>query len=112
MRIGDLPHAVSAVKGHWNPAFPDRSSATDGWVGFTPSKDHPASRQQLRSTVSRQMGHGYLLEYVSISLPPPNSNSRPLEPEEKTLHARAAGSLTAVFMLANRPAHALELIQP
>lgn len=112
MHIGDLPHAVSAVKGHWNPEFPDRSSEVDSWVGFTPSRDDLTSRQQLRSTVNRQMGHGYVLEYVSISLPPPNSNSRPLEPKEKVLHAKAAGALTAVFKLANRPVHALQLIQP
>ena len=111
MRIADLPHPITSVKGHWNPEFPDRSSARDGWVGFTPSKDDPASRQQLRATVSRQMGHGYVLEYVSLSRPPPNPNSRPLTAGEKALHAKAAGALTAVFKLANRPVHARELIE-
>src|SRR5271168_797390 len=106
MRISDLPHRVSAVKGHWNPELPDRASDIDGWVGFTPSQDTPSSREGLRSTVNRQMGHGYILEYVGISLPPPNPNGRPLTLEEKALHARAAVSLTAVFKLANRSVHA------
>ncbi len=112
MRISDLPHRVSAVKGHWNPEFPDRASDIDGWVGFTPSRDTPSSREGLRSTVNRQMGHGYVLEYVLISLPPLNPKGRPLTLEEKALHARAAGSLTAVFKLANRPVHAHDLIRP
>jgi 5-methylcytosine-specific restriction enzyme A len=112
MRIGNLPHRVSSVKGHWTPVFPDRSAAAknDGWVGFTPSKDAAASRGQLRSTVGRQMGHGYVLEYVSISQPNPNPNSPRLTPEERELHAKAAGSLTAVFKLGNRPAHTREYI--
>jgi 5-methylcytosine-specific restriction protein A len=112
MRIADLPNPVSAVKGHWNPEFPERSSLVDGWVGFTPPRDDVASRQQLRATVSRQMGNGYVLEYVSMSRPPPNHNSRPLTPEDKATHTKAAGSLTAVFKLANRPAHAQKLIAP
>jgi 5-methylcytosine-specific restriction enzyme A len=114
MRISDLLEQVSAVKGHWNPEFPDRSSDSIGWVGFTPSRDEPSSRQQLRTTVHRQMNHGkgYVLEYVTISRPPPNPDSRPLTPEEKALHAKAAGALTAVFKLANRPVHAQELMRP
>lgn len=109
MRISDLPRAISAVKGHWNPVI-RRSDAGDIWVGFTPSSDDPSSRQQLRSTINRQMGHGYVLEYVSISLPPPNPTARPLTQEEKALHATAAGALTAVLKLANRPVHARDLI--
>jgi 5-methylcytosine-specific restriction protein A len=58
------------------------------------------------------MRQGYVLEYVTISLPPPNPDSRPLTPEEKALHAKAAGALTAVFKLANRPVHAHELMRP
>jgi 5-methylcytosine-specific restriction enzyme A len=114
MRITDLPQQVSAVKGHWNPEFPDRSSDSIGWVGFTPSRDEPSSRAQLRSTVHRRMKHGqgYVLEYVTISLPPTNPGSRPLTPEERVLHAQAAGALTAVFKLANRPVHARELMRP
>jgi 5-methylcytosine-specific restriction enzyme A len=114
MRIGDLPQQVSAVKGHWNPEFPDRSSDSIGWVEFTPSRDAPFSRSRLRSTVHRQMKHGqgYVLEYVTISLPPTNPGSRPLTSEEKLLHAKSAGALTAVFKLANRPVHARELMQP
>lgn len=56
------------------------------------------------------MGKGYVLEYVSISLPSPNPNSRPLTPEEKATHAQAVGALTAVFRLANRPVHAREIV--
>ena len=58
------------------------------------------------------MNQGYVLEYVSIAQPPPNPNSRPLTPEEKALHAKAAGALTAVFKLANRPVHAHETMRP
>lgn len=58
------------------------------------------------------MRQGYVLEYVSISRPPPNPGSRPLTPEEKAVHARAAGALTGVFKLANRPVHARELMPP
>jgi 5-methylcytosine-specific restriction protein A len=56
-------------------------------------------------------GNSYVLEYVTISLPPPNPGSRPLTPEEKVLHDKAAGALTAVFKLANRPVHARELMR-
>ena len=72
MKIGDLPKRVRGVKGHWNPAFPERREKPyDGWVGFTPTKDHPEARSSLRGTIDQQMGDGYILEYVSIALPPP-----------------------------------------
>jgi len=58
------------------------------------------------------MKQGYVLEYVTISLPSPNPNSRSLTSEEKALHAKAAGALTAVFKLANRPVHAHHLMGP
>ena len=58
------------------------------------------------------MGNGYVLEYVTLSLPLPNSGGRPLTQEEKDLHASAAGSLTAVFQLVDRSVHARELLRP
>jgi 5-methylcytosine-specific restriction protein A len=112
MLIGDLPRPILTVKGHFNPEFPDRVTPRNGWVGFTPTRDEPASREQLRATVSRQMGNGYVLEYVTLSRPPPNAAARPITPEEKDLHARAAGSLTAVFKLARRHVHARDLVDP
>jgi hypothetical protein len=110
MRIADLPQLVSAIKGHWFPEFPDPSLLKDGWVGFTPGRDNAASRAQSRATISRQMGSGYILEYVSIALPQPNAGSRPLTLDDRAMHAKAAGALTGVFKLANRPVHARELI--
>lgn len=58
------------------------------------------------------MGDGYVAEYVSISLPAPNSDGRPLTQQEKDLHARAAGSLTAVFRLVDRSVDSRELLRP
>src|SRR5690349_10496915 len=99
MRIRDLPHPITAIKSHWNPEFPDRLIQHNGWVGFTPSHDTPASRGRLRSTIARQMGKGYVIEYVTITLPSPNAGTTPLAAEEKSLHERAAGSVTAVLKL-------------
>jgi 5-methylcytosine-specific restriction enzyme A len=56
------------------------------------------------------MGNGYVVEYVTLTLPAPNAGTPPLTTEEKVIHEKAAGGLTAVFKLANRPVHARDLI--
>lgn len=55
--IHDLPNPVTAAKADWLVA--------DHWVGFTPSEGSTAARAQCQSTIAKQFGNGYVLEYIT-----------------------------------------------
>ncbi len=110
MRIHDLPRKVSGVRGNWLPEFLPGAPLKDGWIGFTPRSDHPSSGPRLRNTILKQIGRGYILEYVPLTPPKPNRHGRPLTPGEKEWHARSAGSLTAVYRVIDHRFHASELV--
>jgi len=109
MRISELPNLVVGVKKQLFPEFASPSTI-HGWLGFTPARDNTASRAKLRSTVTRQMGAGYVMEYIPLTRPAPKLGSPPLTEDEKELHAKSAGALTAVFKLASRPVHAIKVV--
>jgi hypothetical protein len=75
----------------------------------TAFSDAPQVRLNLRDRIRKQIGNGYVLEYVHLSARP-NPNARPFTQEEKTLREKAAGALTAVYRLTDQSVHANKLV--
>jgi 5-methylcytosine-specific restriction enzyme A len=93
MKISDLPHPIAASKADW-------ISATT-WLGFTPTSEDGASRAQCQSTIQRQMGGGYVLEYITETAEKPNPGFEddPRYLEEQAQHRENRGRFLAVHRL-------------
>jgi 5-methylcytosine-specific restriction protein A len=93
MIINELPDPVTASKADWNTATT--------WMGFTPTGSDGRAHGQCESTVKRQFGDGYVLEYIteSLSEPNPGFESHPVYLEEKEHHANRAGRIIGVHKL-------------
>jgi 5-methylcytosine-specific restriction protein A len=93
VRIGDLPNQVTASKADW--------IASTTWLGFTPTNGSTASRAQCESTIQRQMGDGYVLEYITETAEQPNASfaDDPLYLEEREQHTIHRGRFLAVHRL-------------
>jgi 5-methylcytosine-specific restriction protein A len=90
LRISDLPTPVTASKADW--------LAGTTWLGFTPRDDSLSARNQCQSTVQRQVGTGYVIEYITAQFGEPNSGFEN-DPEyllEREAHRDLAGCLVAV----------------
>jgi 5-methylcytosine-specific restriction enzyme A len=93
MLIRDLSAPVTASKADWLPGT--------SWLGFTPVDDSLSSRNQCQSTVQRQFGNGYVIEYVTEQFNDPNPG---FENDagylaERQAHKELAGRLIAVHKL-------------
>jgi 5-methylcytosine-specific restriction enzyme A len=97
-------------KGNWKPEFPDASSKTDGWIGFTPRKDDLSSRTSLQNTIMKQVGNGYVLEYVRLTEPKVNAGGRPLIEQERDQWERAKGALTAAYRITGDAEHTRDML--
>jgi len=106
---GSAPPYIG-VRGNWKPEFPDASSETDGWIGFTPRKDDLSSRTSLQNTIMKQVGNGYVLEYIRLTPPKVNTRGRPLTKLERDQWQRAKGSLTAAYRIAGYSEHARDML--
>ncbi|WP_081724561.1 HNH endonuclease [Asticcacaulis sp. YBE204] len=93
MRIGDLPNSVTACKADWIPG--------DSWLGFTPKGKGTDAHAKCQSTVQRQFGSGYVLEYVTKQLEQPNTGYAESEEYKKelTVHDELKGRLVKVHKL-------------
>ncbi len=93
MRIGDLKKRVTAAKSNW--------TATGSWMGFTPEKGDLSSRNACQSTIQRQFGDGYVLEYITGQYGEPNKGfeDHPGYIEEREQHSQVAGRLLAIHRL-------------
>ena len=80
-------------------------------MGFTPSGNGPNARNSCQSSVRRQFGSGYVLEYITeqISDPNPGFETDPSYLEERTKHTKLAGRLIAVHKL-HTTSRSLEVI--
>lgn len=95
MKISDLPAPVTASKADW--------LAGTHWLGFTPTGSDRSARAKCQSTIQRQLGSGYVVEYITeqFSAPNPGFESHPQYLADRSAHADNAGRLIAVHRLRN-----------
>jgi len=93
LRIKDLPAPVAASKADWLPGTT--------WLGFTPTDGSLKSRAQCQSTIQRQFGSGYVIEYVTEAFEKPNPGFEvdPTYLANRDAHEERAGRLIAVHKL-------------
>ncbi|AJY47628.1 HNH endonuclease [Martelella endophytica] len=93
MKIGDLPAPVTASKGDWLPGTT--------WLGFTPTDGDLDSRNKCQSTIQRQFGDGYVIEYITETFQKPNLGFErdPQYIADREAHRERAGRLLAVHKL-------------
>lgn len=92
-RISGLPSPVTAAKTNWR--------AASDCIGFSPHSDAPEAPSQREATVNRQIGNGYVLEYITLAFGKPNRGFErdPTYLEEVADHAPMAGRLVAIHRL-------------
>lgn len=103
MQIRDLPAPVTASKADW--------LAGTTWLGFTPTEGDLTARNKCQSTIQRQFGSGYVIEYITeqFSEPNPGFENDPAYLAEREAHRALAGRLIAVHKL-RTTARSLETI--
>ena len=103
MIIAELPAPITASKADW--------LAATTWLGFTPMGGDTNARNSCQSTIQRQFGTGYVLEYITeqFSEPNPGFENHPEYLQERHAHKELAGRLTAVHKL-RTTSRALETI--
>lgn len=71
------------------------------WLGFTPTGDGQNAHAQCQSTIRRQFGDGYVIEYITANFGQPNAGfeSDPGYLQELADHEARAGRLVAVHKL-------------
>jgi 5-methylcytosine-specific restriction enzyme A len=93
MKIRDLPDPVTASKSDW--------LAGDTWIGFTPTDGSLTARNKCQSTIQRQFGRGYIIEYITEKFGDPNpgfeADAQYLA--ERDDHKEFAGRFIAVHRL-------------
>jgi 5-methylcytosine-specific restriction protein A len=93
MKIRDLPGPVTASK----------SDCLDGdtWIGFTPTDGSLTARNKCQSTIQRQFGRGYIIEYITEKFgdPNPGFEADPQYLAEREGHKELAGRFIAVHRL-------------
>jgi 5-methylcytosine-specific restriction enzyme A len=93
MKIRDLPDSVTASKSDW--------LAGTTWIGFTPIDGSLTARNKCQSTIQRQFGHGYIIEYITEKFgdPNPGFETDPQYLLEREAHKELAGRFIAVHRL-------------
>jgi 5-methylcytosine-specific restriction protein A len=97
MKIRDLPRSVTASKSDWLPG----KDGTNTWIGFTPTDGSLSAKNKCQSTLQRQFGDGYIIEYITerFSKPNPGFEDNPRYLEESEFHREWAGKFIAVHRL-------------
>lgn len=93
MQIRELSAQVTASKADW--------LAGTTWLGFTPTEGGLTARNKCQSTIQRQFGSGYVIEYITeqFSEPNPGFENDPAYLAEREAHGALAGRLIAVHKL-------------
>jgi 5-methylcytosine-specific restriction enzyme A len=93
MKISDLPAPVTASKADWLPGTT--------WLGFTPTDGDLGSRNQCQSTIQKQFGAGYVIEYITETFQKPNKGFEddPRYLSDREAHEERAGRFLAVHKL-------------
>ena len=84
---------MTASKGDWLPGT--------SWLGFTPTDGDLGSRNKCQSTIQRQFGNGYVIEYITemFQKPNPGFENDPRYIADRDAHRARAGRLIAVHKL-------------
>jgi 5-methylcytosine-specific restriction protein A len=93
MKIRDLPDPVTASKSDW--------LAGGTWIGFTPTDGNLTARNKCQSTIQRQFGRGYIIEYITEKFgdPNPGFEADPQYLAEREGHKDLGGRFIAVHRL-------------
>jgi 5-methylcytosine-specific restriction enzyme A len=93
MKIRDLPEPVTASKSDW--------LAGTTWIAFTPTDGGLTARNRCQSTIRRQFGSGYVIEYITEKFGEPNAGfENDLQYlSEREAHKELAGRFIAVHRL-------------
>lgn len=93
MKIRDLSDPVTASKSDW--------LAGTTWIGFTPTDGSLTARNKCQSTIQRQFGRGYIIEYITEKFgdPNPGFENDPQYLAEREAHKELAGRFIAVHRL-------------
>jgi 5-methylcytosine-specific restriction enzyme A len=93
MKIHDLPEPITASKSDW--------LAGTTWIGFTPTDGGLTARNRCQSTIRRQFGSGYVIEYITEKFgePNPGFENDPQYLSEREAHKELAGRFIAVHKL-------------
>jgi 5-methylcytosine-specific restriction protein A len=91
--VSDLPAPVTASKADW--------LAGTTWLGFTPTGADQSARNMCQSTIQRQFGNGYVIEYITEQFSQPNAGfeNDPGYLKEREAHKELAGRFIAVHKL-------------
>ena len=93
IKVRDLPAPINAAKADW--------LAGTTWIGFTPTSGDGSARSGCQSTIVKQFGKGYVIEYITEQFSQPNAGFEK-DPDylaEREAHAEQAGRLIAVHKL-------------
>jgi 5-methylcytosine-specific restriction enzyme A len=93
MKIRDLVAPVTASKADW--------LAGTSWIGFTPADGDLTARNRCQSTIQRQFGDGYVIEYITEAFSDPNPGFETDHSylEQRQAHKALAGRFAAVHKL-------------
>ncbi|CAN7533798.1 HNH endonuclease [Bosea sp. LjRoot9] len=91
--IKDLKYPVTVSKADW--------LAASTWLGFTPEDGGLKARNLRQSTIQRQFGRGYVLEYIvkNFGQPNPGFERDPDFLAERAAHKAIAGRLVGIHKL-------------
>jgi 5-methylcytosine-specific restriction protein A len=108
MKIRDLSDPVTASKSDWLPG----TTGTNTWLGFTPTDGSLTARNKCQSTVRRQFGNGYVIEYITekFAKPNPGFENDPRYLAEREAHKDWAGKFVAVHRLRATPRPLIEIL--
>ena len=106
LRAKDLPAPIMASKADW--------LAGTTWIGFTPASGDLNSRAECQSTIQKQFGNGYVIEYITeqFSQPNPGFEKDPAYLAEREAHREQAGRFIAIHKLRHSSRSLEEILGP
>src|SRR5271154_2289068 len=106
MLIRDLSQPITSSKADW--------LAGTTWLGFTPTDGNLNARNSCQSTIQRQFGNGYVIEYITETFAEPNPGfeTDPLYLEQREAHKDFAGRFIAVHKLRTSARSLEEILGP
>lgn len=100
MKIRDLPNPVTASKADW--------LSGSIYLGFTPVDGSIGAKAKCESTIQRQFGSGYVIEYVTEKFGEPNQGFN--VDSDRDIHAEHAGKFIAVHKIRHSSRPLVEIV--
>ena len=106
IKVKDLPAPITASKADW--------LAGTTWIGFTPKSGDLSARAGCQTSIQKQFGKGYVIEYITeqFSQPNPGFEKDPSYLAEREAHAEQAGRFIAVHRLRHSSRSLEEILGP